>query len=215
MCRQHNSEWGKSRPKEELYMMSEGLKSGHSIPRLRHSAQRPLSVLLLLLSFCVSAEDGLDKRDKVKSSGIFNVTWIDNQLSSSGQISAEHAPLLQSLGVKTVVNLAVFNEEYNGSENQWVVERGMTYVHLPVDFNEPTSSDLERFYQLMGALADETVWVHCIANYRASAFTYLYRINVRGDSRKDAKALLDQIWTDELRDEYPQWAELMARHESE
>ena len=196
-------------------MMSEGRKSLHSIPGLRHSARRPLPSLLLLLSLCAAAEDDLDKRDKVESSGIFNVTWIDNQLSSSGQIHAEHAPLLQSLGVKTVVNLAVYNEEYNGSENQWVVERGMTYIHLPVDFDRPTSSDLERFYQLMDALADETVWVHCIANYRASAFTYLYRINERGDSRKDAKALLDQIWTDELLDEYPQWAELMTRHESE
>ena len=196
-------------------MVSEGRKSLHSIPGLRHSVRRPLPYLLLLLSLCAAAEDDLDKRDKVESSGIFNVTWIDNQLSSSGQIHAEHAPLLQSLGVKTVVNLAVYNEEYNGSENQWVVERGMTYIHLPVDFDRPTSSDLERFYQLMDALADETVWVHCIANYRASAFTYLYRINQRGDSRKDAKALLDQIWTDELLDEYPQWAELMTRHESE
>ena len=41
----------------------------------------------------------------------------------------------------------------------------------------------------MDALADEPVWVHCIANYRASAFTYLYRINKRGDSKADAKAL--------------------------
>ena len=196
-------------------MVSEGCKSLHSIPGPRHSVRRPLPALLLLLSFCAAAQDDLDKRDKVESSGIFNVTWIDNQLSSSGQIHAEHAPLLQSLGVKTVVNLAVYNEEYNGSENQWVVEHGMTYIHLPVDFDRPTSSDLERFYQLMDALADDTVWVHCIANYRASAFTYLYRINERGDSRKDAKALLDQIWTDELLDEYPQWAELMARHESQ
>jgi len=196
-------------------MVSEGCKSLHSIPGLGHSVRRPLPALLLLFSFCAAAQDDLDKRDKVESSGIFNVTWIDNQLSSSGQIHAEHAPLLQSLGVKTVVNLAVYNEEYNGSENQWVVEHGMTYIHLPVDFDRPTSIDLERFYQLMDAIADETVWVHCIANYRASAFTYLYRINERGDSRKDAKALLDQIWTDELLDEYPQWAELMARHESE
>ena len=196
-------------------MVSEGCKSLHSIPGLGHSVRRPLPALLLLLSFCAAAQDDLDKRDKVESSGIFNVTWIDNQLSSSGQINAEHARLLQSLGVKTVVNLAVHNEEYNGSENQWVVEHGMTYIHLPVDFDRPTSSDLERFYQLMDAIADETVWVHCIANYRASAFTYLYRINERGDSRKDAKALLDQIWTDELLDEYPQWAEFMTRHESE
>ena len=100
-------------------MVSEGCKSLHSIPGLRHSVRRPLPALLLLLSFCAAAQDDLDKRDKVESSGIFNVTWIDNQLSSSGQIHAEHARLLQSLGVKTVVNLAVYNEEYNGSENQW------------------------------------------------------------------------------------------------
>ena len=161
------------------------------------------------------AEDKPSAREQVESSGILNATWVDDQLSSSGQIAAEHIPLLQSLGVKTVVNLAVYNEEYNGSENQWVVENGLTYIHLPVDFEKPTSSDLKRFFQLMDALADEPVWVHCIANYRASAFTYLYHINKRGDSKADATALLDQIWTDELRDEYPQWAELMAEHDNE
>ena len=161
------------------------------------------------------AENKLSAREQVQSSGILNATWVDDQLSSSGQIAPEHVPLLQSLGVRTVVNLAVYNEEYNGSENEWLVKNGLTYIHLPVDFERPTSSDLKRFFQLMDALADEPVWVHCIANYRASAFTYLYRITKRGDSKADAKALLDQIWTDELRDEYPQWAELMAKHDSE
>ena len=169
---------------------------------------------LVFMSVAV-AENTLSTRNQVESSGILNATWVDDQLSSSGQIAPEHVPLLQSLGVKTVVNLAVYNEQYNGSENQWVVENSLTYIHLPVDFERPTSSDLKTFFQLMDALADEPVWVHCIANYRASAFTYLYRINERGDSKADAKALLDQIWTDELLDEYPQWAELMTRHESE
>ena len=175
-------------------------------------------VMWALGLICMSAAvagNTLSNREQVESSGILNATWIDDQLSSSGQIAAEHVPLLHSLGVKTVVNLAVYNEEYNGSENQWVVENGLTYIHLPVDFERPTSSDLKRFFQLMDALVDEPVWVHCIANYRASAFTYLYRINKRGDSKVDAKALLDQIWTYELRDEYPQWAELMAKHDSE
>ena len=55
---------------------------------------------------------------------------------------------------------------------------------------------------------------HCIANYRASAFTYLYRINKRGIP-SGCESALDQIWTDELRDEYAQWAELLAKHDSE
>ena len=105
------------------------------------------------------AEDKPSAREQVESSGILNATWVDDQLSSSGQIAAEHISLLQSLGVKTVVNLAVYNEEYNGSENQWVVENGLTYIHLPVDFERPTSSDLKRFFQkLLLVQMEQEVW---------------------------------------------------------
>ena len=72
---------------------------------------------LVFMSTAV-AENKLSTREQVESSGILNATWVDGQLSSSGQIASEHVPLLQSLGVKTLVNLAVYNEEYNGSENQ-------------------------------------------------------------------------------------------------
>ena len=104
-------------------------------------------VLWALGLVCMSvavAENTLSTRDQVESSGILNATWVDDQLSSSGQIAPEHVPLLQSLGVRTVMNLAVYNEEYNGSENEWLVENGLTYVHLPVDFERPTSSDLKK-----------------------------------------------------------------------
>ena len=64
---------------------------------------------LVFMSVAV-AENTLSTRDQVESSGILNATWVDDQLSSSGQIAPEHVPLLQSLGFRTVVNLAVYNE---------------------------------------------------------------------------------------------------------
>ena len=91
-----------------------------------------LWALGLVCASATVAETKPSAREQVESSGILTC-WVDDQLSSSGQIAAEHIPLLQSLGVKTAVNLAVYNEEYNGSENQCGREWS-DYIHLPVDF---------------------------------------------------------------------------------
>ena len=77
-----------------------------------------MGALGLVCTSATVAETKPSAREQVESSGILNATWVDDQLSSSGQIAAEHIPLLQSLGVKTVVNLAVYNEEYNGSDGR-------------------------------------------------------------------------------------------------
>ena len=54
----------------------------------------------------------------------------------------------------------------------------MTYIHIPVDFQNPTDQDFEQFCTAMDDLKDVPVHVHCIANYRVSAFFYRYRRNV-------------------------------------
>ena len=57
---------------------------------------------------------------------------------------------------------------------------GMTYIHIPVDFQNPTDQDFEQFCSVMERLNDVPVHVHCIANYRVSAFFYRYRRDVLG-----------------------------------
>ena len=46
----------------------------------------------------------------------------------------------------------------------------------------------------MGRLKDAPVHVHCIANYRVSAFFYRYRREVLGLDETAARADLDAIW---------------------
>lgn len=61
------------------------------------------------------------------------------------------------------------------------------------------------------AARDRHVLVHCFANYRASAFTYLYRV-LRGDvDPKVARPDLDVVWKDEAWAEYPQWRAFVDR----
>jgi protein tyrosine phosphatase (PTP) superfamily phosphohydrolase (DUF442 family) len=75
-----------------------------------------------------------------------------------------------------------------------VVALGMTYIHIPVDFQSPTQADFDRFCETMGALKDVPVHVHCIANYRVSAFFYRYRRDVLGMDEAEIRADLDRLW---------------------
>ena len=49
----------------------------------------------------------------------------------------------------------------------------------------------------MEQLKEVPVHVHCIANYRVSAFFYRYRRDVRGMDETQARAEMEQIWRPE------------------
>ncbi len=104
-----------------------------------------------------------------------------------------------------VVNLAVADEERNGREALHVTEAGISYVQIPVVWDAPTRADLDLFFAVMDARGDRKTLVHCFANYRASAFTYLYRVIREGVPESEASADLYAIWNNEAFTEYPQW----------
>jgi hypothetical protein len=62
-----------------------------------------------------------------------------------------------------------------------------------VDFQNPTAADFDRFCETMATLADTPVHVHCIANFRVSAFFYRYR-RERGLSDAEARPDMEAIW---------------------
>jgi len=70
----------------------------------------------------------------------------------------------------------------------------MTYIHLPVDFEQPTDADFERFSAVMDDLRDERAHVHCIANLRVTAFLYRYRRDALGLPDPEARAAMDSVW---------------------
>ena len=69
----------------------------------------------------------------------------------------------------------------------------MTYIHIPVDFQNPTDQDFEQFCSVMERLNDLPVHVHCIANYRVSAFFYRYRMDVLGMDEARARADMEDV----------------------
>ena len=78
-------------------------------------------------------------------------------------------------------------------EGRVVSQLGMSYHHIPVPFDAPNVGQLTQFFGLMDALENEKVWVHCVVNYRVSAFLYLYR-RWKGLSEQEARLAMLPAW---------------------
>ncbi len=165
-------------------------------------------VLLLSLSFVPALQGQEDAVAVAPLSDIRNYTWVSDRLASAGQITYDQIPLLKEEGYEVVINLAIADRERNGEEGFLVAEAGLTYIHIPVDWQEPKLSDVELFYDVMRANEGRKVFVHCFANMRASAFVYLYRTMVEGVPEEEARAVMTGVWDPA---EVQQWADLIER----
>ena len=136
---------------------------------------------------------GLAKTEQL--SDIYNFLEIPNLYATSGQPSAAQLALIQQAGFDLVINLAPTSMLENSvvEEAQILEGLGITYTHIPVDFQNPTDADFTAFVRAVES-ADAKVWVHCAANMRVSAFTYRYRTQVLGEATDTAGADLQQIW---------------------
>ena len=141
-----------------------------------------------------------------------NFQVVTPNLASSGQIGNDQIPLLREQGYEVVVNLAIADEERNGREGFLVAQEGITYVHIPVDWQNPTMDDVQMFFDVMQANEGRKVYVHCFANMRASAFVYLYRTLVQGVSEPEARSTMNEVWDPA---ELEQWAGLIERAKAE
>jgi protein tyrosine phosphatase (PTP) superfamily phosphohydrolase (DUF442 family) len=128
----------------------------------------------------------------------YNWRRLGERLTTSGQPTEEQLEAIANLGVDCVVNLGLHTHSKALPDERGSVEAlGMAYVHQPVEFSAPTPEDLDRFCDLMDELQGRTIHVHCIANWRVSAFLYRYRIDRLGWEKAKARADLDAIWTPE------------------
>ena len=126
---------------------------------------------------------------------IYNWHRLDERLTTSGQPTEAQLADIHALGIGHVVNLGLHTHEMALSDEAASVARlGMTYIHIPVDFQNPTEADFTRFCDAMDELKDVPVHVHCIANYRVSAFFYRYRRDVLGMDEGRARADLEKLW---------------------
>ena len=126
---------------------------------------------------------------------IYNWRRLDNRITTSGQPTEEQLADIHALGVRHIVNLGLHTHEKALPDEAGSASRlGMSYIHIPVDFQNPTEDDFDQFCAVMEQLKEVPVHVHCIANYRVSAFFYRYRRDVLGMSEAGARADMEQIW---------------------
>jgi protein tyrosine phosphatase (PTP) superfamily phosphohydrolase (DUF442 family) len=126
---------------------------------------------------------------------IDNWRRLDERLTTSGQPTEAQLRALKELGVRHVVNLGLHTHERAlPDETGSVAALGMSYTHIPVEFQNPTPADLEAFCETMKRLQGQVIHVHCIANYRVSAFLYRYRVDVLAWPEDKARADLDAVW---------------------
>jgi protein tyrosine phosphatase (PTP) superfamily phosphohydrolase (DUF442 family) len=126
---------------------------------------------------------------------IYHWRRLDDRITTSGQPTESQLVDIQTLGVRHIVNLGLHTHEKALPDEAASVSRlGITYIHIPVDFQNPTDQDFDEFCAVMERLREVPVHVHCIANYRVSAFLYRYRRDVLGMDDAEARAEMEAIW---------------------
>jgi protein tyrosine phosphatase (PTP) superfamily phosphohydrolase (DUF442 family) len=120
---------------------------------------------------------------------------LDERLATSGMPRREDFTAICQAGFGVVINLAM-PTSYNAmaDEGDLVTRAGMTYIHIPVNFESPQPGDFERFANIIDTLQEQSVYVHCAANMRVSAFIFLHRVLRRRASRENAERDLKRIW---------------------
>jgi uncharacterized protein (TIGR01244 family) len=126
---------------------------------------------------------------------IYNWRRLDDRITTSGQPTENQLSTIQQLGVTHVINLGLHNHEKSlPDEAASVAKLGMTYVHIPVEFDRPTEEEFSRFCDAMAAIGDNPVHVHCIVNARVSAFLFRYRRDILGLDEQEVRAAMETVW---------------------
>ncbi|HEX7712158.1 MAG TPA: protein tyrosine phosphatase family protein [Sphingomonadaceae bacterium] len=121
---------------------------------------------------------------------------LSPEVTTSGRVEDKDVARLAQIGTRHVINLALDDHpDALAGEGDKLTAQGVAYTHIPVPFDAPQEAHYQAF---VGALeAGETpVHVHCIANWRVSAFFYRYH-RERGMVEAEARALMERQWSPE------------------
>ena len=126
----------------------------------------------------------------------FNYYKVPNLFETSGQPNNKQLLSIANSGYEAVINLAP-NTTIEGriiNEEDILKSNNITYIHIPVDFNNPLDEDFNKFVAALQENKHKKIWVHCAANMRVSAFVFKYRRDVLGLSQKNIEQDLKAIW---------------------
>jgi len=163
-----------------------------------HISKALIPVMLLSLSMTLFAQN--DQSIKAP-----NVLPISEKLVTAGQPTAESLAGLSRLGFQVVIYLAPSTvRDAVANEPEIIRNQGMEFVHIPIQWANPTEADFQAFAETMMRLQGRKVLVHCQANMRASAMTFLYRAIVDKEDPSHAYDAVLRVWTPK-----DQWKDFM------
>jgi protein tyrosine phosphatase (PTP) superfamily phosphohydrolase (DUF442 family) len=137
---------------------------------------------------------------------ITNFVQMTSRIATAGQPKADEFKSIAEAGYNYVINLGMLDHPHAVvEENKLVSDLGLTYLHIPVVFDSPSKEQVRFFCNVMSVLNEHKVFVHCIMNFRVSAFMYHYLSKVEKLPEVQAKSLMFEYW--ELD---PVWEELMS-----
>ena len=138
---------------------------------------------------------------------------LSERLTTSGKLEEHDPARLAEIGVKRVIYLAMADhpEALPDPEGAFAAQ-GIGYTHIPVPFAAPEEAHYQAFAEALEA-TDGPVHVHCIMNWRVSAFFYRYHRDACGLGKAEARALMEQQWSPETNDheDAPTWAAFILR----
>jgi protein tyrosine phosphatase (PTP) superfamily phosphohydrolase (DUF442 family) len=125
-----------------------------------------------------------------------NVVEISQHLVTAGQPSAAALRELKALGFEAVIYLAPPTvSDAVRDEHQIVARQGLTFINLPIQFENPTEADFQTFVALLQGLGARKVLVHCQVNMRASSMVFLYRAIVLKEDPRRAYDAVIRVWS--------------------
>ena len=126
---------------------------------------------------------------------ITNFLIISESLGSAGQPDKDQFLWLKDSGYQVVINLALKDSpQALPDEEKIVTDLGMTYIHIPVIWENPTRKDLQQFIETMMRFQGQKIFVHCVLNMRVSVFICLYRIIILKEPQETAIQDMLKIW---------------------
>jgi len=114
-------------------------------------------------------------------------------VTTSGKLEAGDPARLAVIGVRHVVNLALDSHpEALADEAALLAAEGIAYTHIPVPFDAPTREHVAALAEALAAHPGPH-HVHCIMNFRVTAFFYLLDC-AAGVPEAEARALMAKVW---------------------
>jgi len=131
-------------------------------------------------------------------------------ITASGKLEAHDPARLAAIGVRHVVNLALDSHpEALADEGALLAAEGIAYTHIPVPFDAPTPEHVAKLAEALAAQPGPH-HVHCIMNWRVTAFFYLID-RAAGVPESEARARMAAVWNPLEDEQAPEvWRELLG-----